>query len=147
MAVPSCWAQRYVVFALSVVGTASLVAGCGSRHGDLGMVSGRVTFQGEPVSQAVVVFSSAETGVHIQAEVDQDGRYEMHGIAAQGMPPGTYHVAVEPPPVDLPVGPIPKGFQMPKYPKIPAKYRSVDTSRLEYQIRSGDNQFDIVMQP
>ena len=132
---------------MSVGVTFSLVAGCGSGEGDLGNVSGRVTFQDEPVGQVVVLFSSSETGVHIEAEVDQDGRYELRGVAAQGLPPGTYRVAVQPPPVDLPVGPIPKGFQVPKYPKIPPKYRSVDTSDLKYRISSGANQFDIFMQP
>lgn len=136
----------------SRLGTAALACltlatlGCG-RGEVLGKVSGQVKFQGQPVTEGVILFSNAEKGVHITADLNKDGRYVVEMAKGYGLPLGDYQVTISPPLPDTPpVGPIPK-VKVKEYPDIPPKYRRAETSGLTMTVRAGENPFDVDMQP
>ena len=124
-------AQFASVVALYVL----LLAGCGS---ELSQVSGRVTFDGEPVDRATVVFQ----GPGLPQAVDTtraDGIYSLSTGGKQGLPPGAYRVTIsayqtrrsenelsEPVPVL----------------RTPAKYNKPETSGLTAEVQPGHNEFD-----
>jgi hypothetical protein len=134
---PRIW--TLVALSLSVIG-------CGS--GEVrGKIAGKVTFQGEAVSEGIVAFQNNEMGIHMTANPEPDGRYEIVTAKGRGLPVGTYQVSVCPPPPPFPpigstVIPPPK-----PYPNIPQKYRDANTSGLTLTVKPGENVFDIVMQP
>jgi hypothetical protein len=100
-----------------------------------------VTYEGRPVKDGLVLFSNDELGIHMTAEIDQ-GRYEVVTSRARGLPPGEYQVAIAPPIVDHPVGPI----QEPPRPlisrDIPERYHDARTSGLSVGLVDGDNTAD-----
>jgi len=135
--------NRRTVLLLSLA-LSLIFAGCGSGEVK-GRVSGKVTFQGQPVSEGIVVFRHAEMGVHITAELQSDGSYRVVSAKGMGLPLGTFHVCVCPPPIHVATavgGPPPKIKQ---YSNIPQKYRDVKTSGLTLTVKQGDNSFDIAM--
>ena len=129
---------------LMVLGFA--LSGCGS--GDVrGRIVGKVTFQGHAVSEGVVRFNNNDKGIHMSAELQPDGSYEMTMIKLGGLPVGTYRVCVRPPDPLLP----PIGSNAPpkvkEYPNIPQRYREYETSGLTVTVKQGKNSLDIAMQP
>lgn len=126
---------------------AVLPAGC--RRGEvLGRVYGKVTFQGKPVTEGVVLFDNWEKGVHMTAELDGQGAYEVEMAKGFGLPLGQYEVSVNPPLADTPpVGPILTPPKFREFPNIPKKYRDPKTSGLVLTVKEGDNPFDIDMRP
>lgn len=125
---------------------AVVIPGCG-RGEVLGKVYGQVTFQGRPVTAGVIVFSNAEKGVHITADLTREGRYVVEMAKGYGLPLGDYQVAINPPLPDTPpVGPIPKS-KIKEYPEIPPKYRRAEMSGLTLTVREGENPFDVDMRP
>lgn len=130
---------RVCGFLLSVV----TFVGCG---GDTGLpksasVTGKVTFQGQPVTAGRLTFmSSASAG---SVEVTSDGTY----LLTEGVPPGQYKVVVTPPSVTKPpmVGePAP---EIPKHDNIPEKYRSETSTTLFADIKAGSNTVDFDLKP
>ena len=107
------------------------VLGCG-RDELRAVVSGKVTFRGEPVTEGVVVFSNATKGIHLTAKLDDQGCYEVMSAEGAGLPPGEYRVSVNPPIFDPPVGADPASTKMPTFSNIPQKYRSAESSGLEF---------------
>ncbi len=129
-----------------------VVAGCGHRK-VLGKVSGAVTTDGKPVAAAVIAFHNQEQGIHILTPVT-DGKYEVKTADGLGLPPGTYRVAVTPPRIDVPIGPVigPDGSMRPmvqeqEYPSVPPRYRSPETSGLSTTVSEGETRFDVDMKP
>ena len=125
---------------------ASLLTGC-HRGEVLGRVSGRVTFQGEPITEAVVIFRNEEKGVYMTANLDRDGTYLVEMAQGFGLPLGTYHVYLSPPPQEASLGPA---LQPPKpvdLSKMPERYRNPATSELTLTVKQGQNRFDIDMLP
>jgi hypothetical protein len=61
-------------------------------------VQGRITFQGQPMSGGLVVFSPdverGGTGKPISAEITQDGRFQLTVGGDSAIPPGWYRVAI-----------------------------------------------------
>lgn len=128
---------------LMVLGLAVAAFGCGAKE-KLGRIHGKVSFQGQPVSEGLVLFSSAEKGVNMNSQLGADGVYEVIMAKGAGLPLGTYKVCVSPPPAFVPIGePAPKKPK--EYPNIPAKYRNFNTSGLTVEVKDGDNPFDIDM--
>jgi hypothetical protein len=133
--------------ALWLVVAVALAVGQGCQRGPvLGKVHGQVTFQKQPIESGIVGFKNLQTGLHMTANVDAEGRYEVSMAKGRGLPPGNYEVAVYPFVADLPVGskarPVVREF-----PNIPRKYRQPQTSELTLSVHEGDNPFDIDMQP
>ena len=75
---------------------AVLVAGCGPAE-VLGRVSGKVTFQGEPVERGMILFQNEEKGVFMTADLETDGSYEVDMARGKGLPLGIYRVSLSPP--------------------------------------------------
>lgn len=123
-----------------------LLAGCGgSGKGPAGTVSGKVTFQGAPVTEGNVTFVKVGGGGSGAGVIQADGNYSAKGIDG-GIPVGEYVAVVVPPEVTIDRGPNTSpetGFKEMK--NIPAKYRSEATSDLKVTIREGSNDFNIDM--
>jgi hypothetical protein len=130
-----------------LVGLASLaLVGCGS-HADRGRIFGKITFQGQPVSEGIVLLCEASKGVNMSAAIKPDGSYEIITMEGEGLPTGTYRVSVCPPPEIPYMGP-PGTQPKPKlYPNIPKKYRRYETADLSLTVKQGKNPFDIDMKP
>src|SRR5687768_5348489 len=72
-----------------------LLCGCGSRGG-LASVRGEVTYRGQPVAGATVVFMRAAPGLlPASGMTDASGRYELMTTApGDGVQPGKYLVTI-----------------------------------------------------
>ena len=123
------------------------MVGCG-KDKMIGRVFGKVTFQGQPVSEGLILFVDREQGIHMSAKIGPDGSYELKLAEDYGLPVGTYRVLVTPPLIEGseigPLGPRPKTVI---YDNLPTKYRNQQTSGLSLTVKEGDNQFDIDMTP
>lgn len=106
-----------------------LLGGCGAPAEPLGPAEGRVLFEGEPVTEGMVVMVNRDKGVHMTAPLGEDGRFEFQRADGVGLPLGTYQVAVMPPIPDLPEGAVATAATK-EHPNIPVKYRSHGTSGL-----------------
>ena len=119
--------------------------GC-KQEENLGRIGGKVTFQGQPVSEGMVLFSCIAKGVNVTAPLKADGSYEVIMAKGAGLPLGEYKVSLSPPQPFYEIGekapPVPK-----QYPNSPAKYRNFQTSGLSVNIINGDNPFNIEMNP
>lgn len=111
----------------------------------LGKVFGTVTYRGQPVSEGLIVFHDPGQGVHMTAQLQQDGSYKVVRADGEGLPVGTYQVAVTPPPTDLPVGYSSKAPAPRKYVNIPQQFRSGATSGLTLKVEGEAHQFDVKM--
>ena len=125
---------------------ATAPTGCGKSE-VLGKVSGKVTFQGEPVSKGLVLLANAEKGVHVMAELRGDGTFDVETADGFGLPPGTYQVAITPPRIEFPIDPTGAPPVIREYPNIPAKYRDAATSGLTIAVEEGENRLDVDMSP
>ncbi len=134
--------QTTLVFLIVV----ACVLGC-RRDEVRAVVSGKVTFRDEPVTEGVVIFSNAAKGIHLTASLDDQGCYEVMSAEGAGLPPGEYHVAVSPPIFDPPVGASPGSTKIPTFPNIPQKYRDQKTSGLSLTVTEEARTFDIDMKP
>ncbi|WP_437186968.1 carboxypeptidase-like regulatory domain-containing protein [Planctomicrobium sp. SH668] len=132
---------RYTITCLAV---AILMAGCGSSTPN-GVVSGKVTFEGEPVTEGSVLFVPQDTKFGGEAPINADGSYSIK-TQIGGLPPGKYLVAVQLPRVEMGATKRSPGTMMPKeVDNIPKIYRSSKTSGLEIQVPAGGVSFDIAM--
>jgi hypothetical protein len=121
---------------------AVFIIGCGAQDGPpTGSLTGKLTYHGDPVTNAEIHLNAPKRGTHGMAVVGTDGTYSIPYQIEEG----TYRVFVTPPSVidkadgSPPPAPIDN-------PKIPAKYRRESTSGLTIEIHTGDNKFDIAMQ-
>ena len=132
------------------VATAGLVAlscllaqGCGGR-GDMGRVSGTVTYRGQPVPDAVVKVSPLQKPPGL-ARTDDAGRYTLNTLRkGDGGFAGTSVVTITPwiEPFDSIAG----GKPPPESPRpdIPERYREAVTSPLRAEVVAGkDNVIDL----
>ena len=127
-----------------------LAAGCGGGEEapPTASVSGKVTFQGAPVTEGFVNFAS-DAGFAASAPLQEDGAYEL--VTQYGdMPTGPYKVSVTPPsPPDTGMGDATaEAPPMPDPENIPKKYREYGTSGLTVEVtEDGANTFDFDLQP
>jgi len=123
------------------------VAGCG-RQGEYGTVRGTVTFNGQPVSEGMVVFFEPEMMVYQGARIHPDGSYSVTMSDGPGVPVGEYQVAVMPPVIESPGSKAFGPMTVKEYRNIPFKYRNPRTSPLKLSVVEGNNPpFDIDMKP
>jgi hypothetical protein len=115
------------------------VAGCGgSNLPDLGQVSGTVTFEGKPLSGALVEFVP-ENGRPSFAETASDGTYSLNYLPdAPGAVVGKHLVRITQNPVTGEVGDNEKVEK--KLDPIPMKYNK--NTILEAEVTSGSNVVD-----
>lgn len=115
------------------------LAGCGTRYYP---VRGTVTFEdGAPLTKGLVVMegSRGEGGdlVMARGEVHADGSYQLStNLPGDGVPPGKYRVLIGS--MDLSDLPDDK-----KNIPFEHKYLKFETSGLEYEVKSGPNDYPI----
>lgn len=106
--------------------------GCGPRlvpvHGKAVLASGR------PAAGSQVVFEGEVDGKPISArgDVREDGSFEMGTYApGDGVPPGTYRVQINPPPMVSAEAPLVLPFS--------SKYVSFHTSGIQFEVKRGQS--------
>lgn len=116
------------------LGALSLV-GCKSGSGPAGEVSGKVTFEGKPVTEGTVTFQS-DAGTGDEGTLNAEGAYSLK----RPLPTGDYKVFILPPVVKS-VDPKTRRTvsDLKPMPDIPEKYRSQATSDLKAKIEPGKN--------
>jgi len=123
------------------------MAGCG-RKGEYGTVSGTVMFNGQPVSEGMVVFFEPELRVYQGARIQPDGKYSVSMSDGPGVPVGQYQVAVMPPVIESPGSKAFGPMTVKEFRNIPVKYRNPRTSPLKLAVVEGNTPpFDIDMKP
>ena len=91
------WRTCFAIAALAL-------SGCGQSGPKPCQITGKVTFQGKPVSAASIRFSNPRAGVDITAKLDDHGKYTVATARGTGLPEGTYAVAIMPGRESVPVG-------------------------------------------
>jgi hypothetical protein len=149
---------RFLVLA-GFLTSLTVLAGCSSS----GTISGKVSYQGRPLTGGTVLFTSTEGRGTKTAQIGADGSYSI-----EKMPAGPAKIAVEtkstqPPPGKFGSGPPanmqpPKGVELPagaqssvygtaaKKPPaevIPAQYGDPDKSDLTYKVTGGPQTHNI----
>jgi hypothetical protein len=127
-----------------------LLSGCGGSASELNVVPARgiVTFDGQPVEGANVIFSPADGKQTLasQAVTDSEGRFEMSthsggGKFVPGIAPGRYAVAV----TKLDTAAVSTTLAPPKD-LLPKKYGSPQTSGLSADVTAGsENDFEFML--
>lgn len=112
---PRC---RYLLM-IAVVAIAFV--GC-NRGPAMGNVSGKVTFQGQPVTEGTVAFNSPDKGTGATAPIGPDGSFKLENALV----PGNYKVTILPPPAPPP--PATGGTPPPAFANIPQTYRASHTT-------------------
>src|SRR5262245_14183171 len=132
-------ATTLVLFAFLAAG----LAACGGPA--RGKVRGKVTFQGQPVTEGTVTFIEPETGHVAEAKLDNQGAYTVKG----GLVVGKYTVMVNPPIViepstsKTPPSPVEKEVK-----NIPARYRNQGNTPLKgVKVEKGENKHDFELKP
>ena len=121
---------------LCLVG-AAVFAGCGGDS-NIGSVSGTVTLDGAPVTDALVSFSPKKGGSPSMARTDSSGRYTLHyNRAIDGAEIGEHTVKVTTYKPAIPDGDPP---QVEVAEKIPLKYNH--ETQLTKEVKSGSNTID-----
>ena len=125
---------------------AVLAAGNGCVHPQPQEARGRVTFQGQPVPEGMVVIDNEAEGISLTSQLQPDGSFVVASHQGRNLPAGTYRFAVRPP---LPGGQSLSELTQAKrdYPNIPEKYRDPKTSGLTADVHAGVNEIVIDMQP
>jgi hypothetical protein len=137
-----------IVDAKNLVLALLLVAGC-SDGPPVGKVQGKLTVGNQPLTAGSVIFENRDTGVAAQAALGSDGGYVIRFRQRDGLPPGTYQVAVTPSTIGTGEAPlvVPNNEPPPASP-IPEKYRTIKTSGLTATVKAGDNPpFDFNLTP
>lgn len=138
--------HRKAGFALVGLALLALALGCGSDR-ERGSVSGRVTSQGQPVSEGTIIFADEEWGTFVTASI-RNGDYSIPATDHSGLwVNGVYQVAVTPPAPQVPPGQV-KPVSAPKaMSAIPEKYRNPKTSGLTFELTSSTGQYDVDLKP
>lgn len=137
---------------LCLLTIALVTAGCGKRSANV-QVAGRVAMAGKPLSEGRVLFQNNESGIALFANIQNDGTYRVKTYKDDGLPPGSYQVAIQPPspiasqsPGKIILRPN-MGGELHASP-IPARYREVATSGLKITVQvSGNPSFDFDLKP
>ena len=136
---------------MAAIALATLTFGCGKP--EVGIVQGRVTLDGQPVTGGSIVFEDASRGISVNANLAADGTFTAQTYDKPGLPPGHYAVAIRPSAVgtgDAPlVGDADPTANAPQS-LIPERYRGVKTSELSADVQLGENppfNFSLTSQP
>jgi hypothetical protein len=101
---------------------------------DEATISGRVTYQGQPVTSGFVTLIGPD-GRKFSASIKADASYRFRGVT---VPPGKYRVVID--------ESVTLGKGQPRGAQIPARYRNPDTSGLTARFNRGENILDLDLQ-
>ncbi|WP_339728932.1 carboxypeptidase-like regulatory domain-containing protein [uncultured Gimesia sp.] len=147
--------QPKQVFMSGLVLATLCLVGCGGGstlpEGDTGTVTGKVTFNGKPVSEgASIVFLHKDKGITASSAIAADGSYALRMRREDAILVGDYQIGVTPPTVELTPAEaeaVNTGKELPEkeWPEIPKKYRNPETSGVTFTVKAGENTFDLDM--
>ena len=122
--------QFKAVFGVSAM---LLLIGCGEQTGS---VTGKVTYQGEPVTLGSISLHMPSKGIAQDAALNRAGEFSMESP----LPVGTYRVYYVPPQAEPPQDPNKKTLPG-KVQKIivPKKYHGLEGSDMSIEVKSGKN--------
>lgn len=136
----------------------AILAGCSGGASVSGVVPvrGKVTYQGQPVGGATIVFlSEASDGRAAVATSNADGTYELMTLDSKGALPGKYAVTVKKTEnleeltreVSMEEAAA-KANQPPPLPKelLPAKYGDPAQTPLKFEVKAGANTIDLPLE-
>lgn len=134
------------------------LAGCGGYdYGPTGKVKGTLTMQGKPLASGTAVsFMQMEKGFLAFGLTDAEGKFEVKSWNEGAMPIGVYKVMIAPPAGSPPPPQNYTAEELFENPELmdpvtkaefPQKYRDTQTSGLEFEIKEGENNFPIDLQP
>ena len=113
--------------AVAVLVLAVVMTGCGRRF-PMAEVSGKVTLDGKPLSDATVMFVP-EKGFAAAGTLQPDGTFRLiSGRPGDGAVIGSHKVAV------MPANPLKAHF--------PAKYQNAETRGFSVEVKAGKNSFE-----
>lgn len=163
--------RKTVGYSAVIVGIAVLgliTVGCSKGSGlKTGNVSGTVTFNGQPVANAQVVFQPKQGGQNAVGTTDAKGRYTLMTGTDQGALIGEHRVTVTVQSGAEQLSGInaadpsasygeammaaaagrPPAAQTPSAGGIPAKYADPTTSGLEFTVKEGSNTINLELTP
>ena len=116
--------------------------GChGAGTPETAAVQGKVTYQGKPITQGVILLTPEAGGQAAIGEIQADGSFQLTTFKKNdGARPGKYRVAVQP----SSSGAAVPGMEFAGgKPPIPAKYLDGSTSGLTAEIKPGKNTLDL----
>lgn len=127
--------------ALFVSLTLLFFAGCsggeGGYDGPEGDVHGKVTYKGKAVPAGTSIQFSSEKGFNNAATLDDEGGYEITKL-----PVGTYKISLTPPVVEQPDDANVEAPPEPP-PPFPGKYTQAETSGESFEVKEGDNEYNL----
>jgi hypothetical protein len=125
------------ILSLTVLIGVTACIGCGGSAGT-GNVEGKVSFNGQPYTDAAVVLLSLETGQAGSADILADGSFRLENP----LPVGNYTVYLAPKAETSTDEPVPVTVDQ----SVPSKYWSEASSDITVEISEGDNQVDVPLQ-
>ena len=121
-----------------------LIVGCFPSGPEVGEVSGKVSFKGQPVKEGTVTFLNPSEGGAGESPIGANGSYTIPELVV-----GDYIVIVTPlmemkdtDPGKSPPAPVEKSA-----PNIPIKYRQQGLTPLKSPVKKGKNEIQIEMSP
>lgn len=135
---------RSVLLLAALVAAGTLGGGCGGPA--VAVVRGTVTCDGTPLGAGLVVFEA--NGRSYAGPIAADGRYELRYRGQSEVIPGTYGVAVLPPPPELVADPVTTDLRQVNAVDqrlYPEQYRSTATSGLTRTVEPGGGTIDIAI--
>lgn len=145
----SAFSRRLATLVLfpSLLAVLPLAAGCGGEESEDSTLTGKVLFDGKPVSNGLLKFEPTTGSQSGLATVSADGTYEARvGRSMVGLPTGTYKVVVEAWEV-MPgnIGDDGKVYPNGK-PLVPQSYSTAATSPLSITVQPGANEIDLELE-
>lgn len=131
------------------------ILGCGGGNGlpsgGKGTVSGKVTYNGQPVPQGCIVSFIGPNGITGTGVTDGSGAYRISMRDGKNVLAGGYRVSVSPPPPAPISDEEAMKLSMAGKPtveavkEVPQKYRNPESSPLTFEVMEGANTFDIAL--
>lgn len=125
--------------------------GAGLPSGGKGTVTGKVTYNGQPVPQGCIVSFIGPNGITGSGITDGSGSYRISMRDGRNVLVGGYRISVSPPPppplsddeaMKLSMAGKPT-VQVVK--EVPERYRNPENSPLAFEVMEGANTFDIAL--
>ena len=148
--------QRSVCFAHAF--TAGLVlmfaSGCGGGsdavEGPTGTVFGTINYKGAAIPEGCAVTFMPEGGdLPAAGEVNSSGAFSLYFKGGTAIPTGKYKIGIMPPAVEetpqQAMERMESGGKEKEFPEVPQKYRDAETSGETFEVKEGENTYELDM--